>query len=359
MKINIRKDRMTKWERWRAMFNRQKPDRVPVWAFCFGFSALHCGLAIADVYTKPAKVIEAVNKTADEFGWQDLPMMVYAAMGAWEFGGDIRMPGGEYAQAPMVTRKPVNAEEDVDKLEVPDIKTAGLVPFMMKTAEMQKDSGVPLIATSIQSPWSLSSSICGPELLAKWTLKKPDLVHKLEQKVLPFSIALLRYWVDTFGPDRLFIWIGGTAAASNQLISPRTFEKFWLPYMKQLYEEAHKLGLKHNFCHICGEQNLNLPYYAQLSFGDPGFLSFGHEVDLGTAARYFPHDVIVGNLEPAIIQTGTEEEVYQASKKVIEKGMDLGPGRFIFAPGCELPPKSPVGNVWAMMQAVSDFGWYD
>ena len=91
--------------------------------------------------------------------------------------------------------------------------------------------------------------------------------------------------------------------------------------------------------------------------GDPGIVSFGHEVDLEKAAEYFSNDIIVGNLEPAIIQVGTAEEVYEASRIVIEKGKRLAEG-FMFGPGCELPPMAPVENVKAMTAAVNDFGWY-
>ena len=66
----------------------------------------------------------------------------------------------------------------------------------------------------------------------------------------------------------------------------------------------------------------------------------------------------MGNIEPAIIQTATPEEVYELTRKVIEKGKKC-PGGFMLAPGCELPPRAPEENLWAIMQAVSDFGWYE
>jgi len=358
VKINLRKDRMTKDERWIALLNRQPLDRIPVYGFAMGFSTVHCGSTIAEFYNKPEKAFNAVTQTTAEFGWQDLPIINYAALGAWEFGGDIKWPSGEFDQAPTVTRKPVNTEEDVDKLQVPDVKTAGIVPLTMEVAKMQAQSGAALIGAMTMGPWSLASNICGPELLCKWTIKRPELVHEIQQKVLPFSVALLHYWVDTFGTDRLLPWVGGTAAASNQLISPKQFEQFYLPYMKELYDEAHATGLKHIYCHICGEQNLNLPYFAQLDFGEPGILSFGHEVDLETATKYFPKDIIMGNIEPAFIQTATPEEVYQVTRRVIDKGKKCL-GGFMLAPGCELPPRTPEENLWAMMQAVSDFGWYE
>ena len=93
------------------------------------------------------------------------------------------------------------------------------------------------------------------------------------------------------------------------------------------------------------------------SGGDPGIVSFGHEVDLTKAAEYFPNDIMAGNLNPTIIQEETPEEVYEASREVIEKYKTL-PGGFMFAPGCELPPMAPVDNVRAMTRAVNDVGYY-
>ena len=358
MEINIRKGRMTKEERWVALFNREPLDRIPVFGFAGGFSTLHCGLTVADAYNQPEKLSNAVIQTAAEFGWQDLPLISYASIGAWEFGGDLRWPSGEFEQAPIVTRTPVNSEEDVDRLQVPDVKTAGIVPLMMEVAKMQEKSGAVLIAATTTGPWSLANNICGLEQICRWTMKNPDLVHRIQQKVLPFSVALLREWVQTFGAGRLFPWVGGSAAASNQLISPKHFEEFVLPYMKELYIEAKALGLNHIYCHICGEQNLNMPYWSQLDFGDPGILGFGHEVDLEEASEYFPTDIIMGNIETGVIQTGTPEDVYELTRKTIEKGKRCS-GGFMLAPGCEMPPRAPEENVWAMMQAVSDFGWYE
>jgi len=56
------------------------------------------------------------------------------------------------------------------------------------------------------------------------------------------------------------------------------------------------MGFKHILCHICGEQNENYPYWAQVPMGDPGLVSVSHEVDLDKAIEYFPNDIIVGNI---------------------------------------------------------------
>ena len=86
-------------------------------------------------------------------------------------------------------------------------------------------------------------------------------------------------------------------------------------------------------------------------------LCFGHEVDLEVAGNYFPEDIIYGNIEPAIIQTGTPQKVYDLCGTAIQKGKKA-PGGFILGPGCGLPPTAPPVNVYAMTKAVNDFGWY-
>jgi uroporphyrinogen decarboxylase len=93
--------------------------------------------------------------------------------------------------------------------------------------------------------------------------------------------------------------------------------------------------------------------------GDPGIVSVGDQVDLDTAIKYFgDKSIIVGNIDPVVIQNGTPQEVYQLSKQAIEKGKKA-PRGYMLMSGCEIPPMSPPYNVYMMTKAVNDFGWYD
>jgi len=83
MKINIRKDRMTKKERWLALVNRKPMDRVPFYALAMGFSTFSQGNTIADLYNKPQKNFDAMTTTAAKYGLQEIPWVGYAAWGAW------------------------------------------------------------------------------------------------------------------------------------------------------------------------------------------------------------------------------------------------------------------------------------
>ena len=191
----------------------------------------------------------------------------------------------------------------------------------------------------------------------KWLLKKPDLTRDLIKAITAWSLEGMAAQRDKLGTDGVLCMSGGVMT-SNQLISSRQFQEFALPGIGEIQAKLRAWGYKTSFIHICGEQNDNLPYWSQVDFGDPAIISVGHEVKLSTAAKFFPGDIIYGNLEPAIVQTGTPQEVYEAARQVIEAGKRLEAG-FIFATGCDLPPRAPVENVRMMTQAAEDFGWYD
>jgi len=355
-----RKGRMTERQRVEVLLRREKPDRVPNWPLAFGFCTVYNGGTIADAYSKPDVFLDALRRSCQDFGWVFYPLMAFPTTLASEFGGDIKFPSGDFAQASMVTRFAVDSEEDVWNLKMPDVKTAGTVPIRMEFCKLSSQERLDNEPFNVMSwmggPFTNAAQIGGIEKLSRWTLKKPEVAHRLMRMTVDYYIELAQYWKDTFGIEGVLPFFGEPAAA-NQIISPKQFEQFAMPYIKEICETLLATGYKHILVHICGEHNLNLPYWAQIPCGDPGIVSFGHEVELETAAKYFPNDIIMGNLETAVIQTGTPEQVYEATREVVEKGKKIPQG-YIFSPGCELPPKAPAENVMAITRAIEDYGWY-
>ncbi|MEJ2740051.1 MAG: uroporphyrinogen decarboxylase family protein, partial [Dehalococcoidia bacterium] len=204
--------------------------------------------------------------------------------------------------------------------------------------------------------YNLACNIVGLDRFLKWLIKKPDMAHYLINELSDWSRARLPEQSEKLGIEGV-MGRSGSPTASNQLISPKQFAEFALPGLMDGEKRLRALGYRTTYTHICGEHNANLPYWAQIDFGDPGIIGIGHEVQLEKAAYYFPNDIILGNLDPAIIQTGTPDEVYEATRKVVEEGKKIQ-GGYIFSPGCDLPPRSPIENIRMMNKAVDDFGWY-
>jgi uroporphyrinogen decarboxylase len=351
---------MTNKERVEALLRREKPDRIPVYPFAMGFPVVYTQTDIADAYNKPEVAYAAQKKAAKDFEWVFFPQLAYASFGGWEFGGEIKWPGGDFAQAPTITKHVIDKPEQVADLQMPDIPNAGIIPIQKSfhdLASQDNDPNAPWpIVIHMEGTFTTAANIVGTVNFSKWILKKPDVVHQIMRLTTDFQKKLAEYWFGLYGTEKVISW-GGDPGSSNQLISPKTFKEFSMPYVKEVHEKMIELGSKHIFKHICGEQNKNLEFWAQVPMGDPGFVSFGHEVDVERAAEYFPRDVVVGNLEPAIIATATPDDVYAATKAILEKGKKCS-GGFMFAPGCELPPMSPLENIRAMTRAVQDHGWY-
>jgi len=352
---------MSPVERRDALLAGQPIDRVPFWLWLVSssFAARNVGYTVADSYNNPEKSFWSQVWTIEMYGSDDVPKPCVGGTSdqTWAFGGQIKWPTSQYEQAPSVVRYPVESEEDARKLKLPDVKTAGSVQLFMQFARLQERLGLP-ISVQAFSPIEGVRSICGPETLCRWLLKKPDLVHRLLRLITDYSLEFARYWVDTFAPQRILAQTS-VPTTSNQLISPKQFETFVLPYQKELHEKILAMGIKYILCHICGEQNLNLPYWARIPMGNPGIVSFGHEVDLAKAIEYFGDScIIAGNIEPAVIQTGTHEQVYELCRQAIEKAK-YAPRGFILMPGCGLPPAVPPYNLFMLKKAVNDFGWYD
>ena len=147
------------------------------------------------------------------------------------------------------------------------------------------------------------------------------------------------------------------ASPTDGLISPRMYERLVLPYRMELHQYVLEKGVKHIYDHICGDQNKNLPLLARLPWGDPGILSFGHEVDLLKAAEIFPNEIICGNVEPAIMIKGNPEDVYDACRKNVELGKQIKSG-FIFMGGCDIPATVPPYHIYLMSKAAEEYGKY-
>lgn len=338
------------------LLSGQFPERVPLYHFMLGFCAKNVGYPIASMYSDPEKSFLAQQWTFEQYGIEGGPDFGYASYGGWEFGGEIEFPSNQWEQAPSHGSFVVQSEDDLEKLKLPDVKKAGMLPLAMEFSKFQRKFDTP-ISVVLGGNFTIAGNICPVEKLCRWMIKIPELAHQLLRLATDHLLDVIRYWADTFGAERLTpnIW---EPLASNEIISPKQFGEFVFPYLREFSEKVLDMGVRHIYYHICGDQNLNLPYWAQIPMGDPGIVSIGHQVDIMTAIKYFgDKSIIVGNVDPAVIQNGTPSQVYELCKQSIENGKQA-PRGYMLMSGCEVPPMSPPYNVYMMTKAVDDFGWY-
>ncbi len=356
-------DRMSPAERMAAVRDPdRRPDRVPFVPRVYGYPMALSGWEVADAYCDADRSFRARIKAQELAGYDDpFALYAYASMGAWEFGGEVKMPAGEYGAAPSITRHPVTCEDDLENLRVPaDVLAAGSVPIMLEFARLQARNGFP-VSVDLGTPFTDAANVVEPSLFLKWLVKRPDLVHHVLRTVADFFLALAAEWVRLF-PGCVIVGFDGTPGEANTLISAAHFREFALPYMHEVHEKALDLGVSYFHTHICGEHNANLAALVEVPFGRPrqtGMVSFGHEVALTRAIQVMGEGVVImGNVDPSEIRFGSPERVFEAAREAVLEGREA-PGGFVLMSGCEVPVDTPLENLTAMLRAAQMFGRYE
>lgn len=342
----------------RALLAGKAVDRPLVWLYGAvpSFAVRIAGYDAAAAYNDPVKAFDAQLKTTAMFGDDGIPRLAVGGASdvTWAFGGEIRWPREEYDMAPVAVRHPVDSEAGALAVRLPeDIAGSGPMPLYLEMATLQQAHGLPVFPF-VTSPIEGARSLCGPELLMRWMIRRPDLAHHMLRIATDYSVAVVRLFATRFPPREVLIYLAAPTA-SNQMISPALFAKFVLPYQDELHRAALAAGIRHIYCHICGEQNKNLPLWEEIPMGEPGIVSFGHEVDLADAIRHFGrHCIIAGNVEPARIHLGPAEEVYRLGREALEKGRKA-PRGFILMPGCGIAFQVPPYHLYMLLKAHRDF----
>jgi len=147
---------------------------------------------------------------------------------------------------------------------------------------------------------------------------------------------------------------GGAADDSIELISTDDYKRFILKWHKRLYDEL--VGKGPRDMHICGDTQRHFPTLIKelgLSTVDTGFpinwQTLRDEVGEGVTIQGGPH------IE--VLRRGTPESVKAETKRILQSGIMRG-GKFIIREGNNLPPMTPLGNLYAMYEAVKEFGRY-
>lgn len=348
-------DQMTSEERFKALLKGEDLDRVPVIPFHFGHVGVVNGLSIADIYENAELSFHAQSRAAEMYGYERLNAYGYAAFGAWEFGGEVKLPRGE-GEAPTVLNHAVTTAEEALALTLPDdIMAVGSMPIAWEFSKLQAEHGYPVTLQAV-GPLDMAAGVMGVENVMVFMAECPEALHHVCRVVTDFVLQSCDIWAKEFGGENLMPFCG-YAVESNMLISPNHFEAFALPYIKEVVEKINEVGAPNTYLHICADQIKNLPLYAQAPWPKKSIFTFGIEMSATTVAEHFPDHVICAPIDPLLMYQGTPDEVLAQGKERIEEGKGVIPG-FALAPGCDIPAYSAPVNVYQMVKAAKLYGAY-
>lgn len=204
---------------------------------------------------------------------------------------------------------------------------------------------------------SMVGSMVEVSNLLRWMNKEPRIVHKLTQQAEWYLLEYAECIIDIFGIENCYVY-SDMPFESNDLISPKQFKEFGLPYILDIHDKLRKRGLKQFGIHLCGNQMHNLECYNELKLEKGSIISSDEKNPLKKVSQVLGQNYIyAGNVSTGLLTFATPEEVYWKCKEIIDDMKYTGRG-FILQPSCDLPMNAKSINLYAMLKACRDFGNY-
>ena len=326
--------------------NLAQPDRVPVVPFIITYAAKYAGVRFIDYCSKPDSLVEAQLKTVEDHGIDAVyvdsdPVIEAEAMGCKvKYGLD---------EVPCVAEPFVKTFEDMEALQVPDPFRDGRMPVWIEAVEKLKEKAgdVYAVFANVNGPFQVAAQLRGIADMCVDLYRRPEmadkLIHLSSEAVARFVEAEVKAGVDAI--------VMGEAMASPNVISPKLFERFVLPYDRRVIEAGGGVPF---FLHICGDSTLIIDLMVQTK---ARFLEVDSQVDLAEIRRRHGNRVgIRGNISPLLLLNGTPEEIEEESGRCIRSAAKGG--GFILGSGCEVPRNTPPENLKAMVRAAEKYGRY-
>lgn len=346
--MQLREDILTPKERVMAFLQGRPIDRALCMPIVTSNTVKLIGKTIKE-YQLDAKVMADAHIAAfKKFKYDLIYVFTNCSNIAEAMGQEIVYPEDE----PANTEDPIiKSREDLAKLKVAE-PNGGFFQVIYDAVDiLNKEIGDEVfIAVCFSGPVSTAGTLRGTENFARDTYADPELCHEL-LRISTDSCKVFMKEVVAHGAMPILL----EPIASGSLFSPKMFQKFAFPYIKELVDYAHELKALVPL-HICGKTHKIVDQMADTGADvisiDVCALEVAKEKVGGKA-------VILGNVSPANeMLFGPAEVVHEACIKALDTMKGYKPG-YILSTGCETPVKVPFEHIEAMMDVARSHGVYD
>ncbi|HUX96708.1 MAG TPA: uroporphyrinogen decarboxylase family protein [Bacteroidales bacterium] len=239
--------------------------------------------------------------------------------------------------------------EDAASLPQPNVKTDGLLPFMISRLKNNRDKIIKAdheirFAVS-RGPLNIASFLMGAtEFMLALTID-PEGSHRLLRKITDFICDWLEWQKECF-PS-----IDGVLVLDDIIgfVGENEFDEFVTPYVKKI---LNCTGSGIRFLHNDAEGLITAGKLCDIGVNMFNF-SFNHS--LGEIRKLAGPDVVlVGNIPPRdVLAAGTPDLIDSAVKKALNEVSDHD--RIIWSAGGGMPPGVSDENIIAFLQAVKKY----
>jgi [methyl-Co(III) methanol-specific corrinoid protein]:coenzyme M methyltransferase len=203
----------------------------------------------------------------------------------------------------------------------------------------KKYEDIPVIG-NITGPISTSASIVDPMMFLRELRKDKVNSNRVIDYVSDFLIAYSALLIEN-GAKIISI---GDPSATGEILGPRLFEEFAVPYLNKVIDSIHNLGAR-VIVHICGNMNMVRHLLKDIR---TDAISTDAMVNLKALKEEYPVLTTMGNLSTYLLEFSGEEKIRGATEVLLRDGID------IISPACGLSTSTPLSSIRALTGAVRD-----
>nr|MDO8100115.1 uroporphyrinogen decarboxylase family protein [Candidatus Njordarchaeota archaeon] len=342
---------LSSFDRVRSAVQLVEGDRVPVVPEITYACAKLLSLRFSEGSKSPEKMAKALIAGQKEIGYDG----IYAG---WEssfnvmaeaMGCKMKIPEDG---VPCVEDHIVKQAADLDKVRVPDPWKDNKLRINLQAIKIIREAvgdGIPIF-TYVPGPLTLSGLLHKTDVLMLDLIRNPKFVHSLNKVATEASKTFALAKIES-GANIIVV---ADPSASTTMISPKMFEQFALPYIKDVLNTVMKTEAIPSL-HICGQTTAILEKMVETG---ARILEVDYHVNLKEAKRKVGSKVCIqGNVRPtgALLQ-GSAKEVLAEARKCLEDAATGG--GYILSTGCEVPYETRMENVKALVEAATKYGKY-
>ena len=304
------------------------------------------GISIMDYYASEQKWFEANIKAMKHFPsvtflpgfWSEYGMCTDPSA----FGSKCVWHDNELPFADKIIETP----EQMTALKKPDVRTDGLLPFVIKRLENARKAieaeGHLIRFATARGPLNIATFLMGTTEFLIAMKESPAETHAMLKTITEFLcdwIRLQKEKIPTIQGVFLLDDIAGFLGEDD-------FKEFGLPYLKQAF---HAIEAKVRFFHNDAQGLVCAPFLPEIGVNLFNF-SFQHsltEMHEKTGGRV----TLLGNLPPRdVLAGGKPDDVRRGVKAMLESVPD--PRRLIASCGGGMSPHTSTANIEAFIEAV-------
>jgi uroporphyrinogen decarboxylase len=328
---------MNGYERIKAALSGMMPDKRPVMLHNVMPAIQEAGYTMKKYRSNPEVAAECHIRYAEKYGLDGILFDVDTAIEASAIGVPVDYPDNEPARTDEILLESLN---EIDKLGKIDISQHPRVQHSLETIQLMKNyfrDELFIRGNCDQAPFSLACSMRGFENFMMDLFVDGEKVEHL----LKYTTGICRQFIRLMAKAGVDMLSNDDSLAAPSMISPEMYEKFAMPYEKELVDEAHRCRLPY-LLHICGDMRSILPQMNRLGLDA---VELDHKTPIGNIFEVFGNtSTLVGTIDPNdVIALGTPDMVRRESIKILDTYHDSP--RLVLGSGCAIPYSAPEENI--------------